>query len=118
MAWVLLDDLMPDHPKIVAAEVLDDRAPWLFVCALTYCRRYLTGGLIPTAVIPTLVRKYRPAMSKALLQVCLLEPATEHALTIHDYDDWNAGEDEQRVARSEKARRAAQARWNKGNGDG
>ena len=110
MAWVYLDDGMPDHPKVVAAERHHVLAPWLFVCGLAYCRRHLTGGRIPKEVVATLVRGYKGAMVTGLIKEGLWDDMGPEYV-VHDYDKWNQGEDEQRNRRKEKARRAAEARW-------
>lgn len=112
MAWVTLDDKFVRHPKVIAAMSLHKLAPWLHVCALSYCREHLTGGLMAPAVLPTLTPFYNPKMSEALITVNLWEDVGDGWVQIHDYDELNAKEDAQREARSAKARKAADARWN------
>lgn len=51
MAWALLDDNFPNHPKAVEAGPL---AAYLFVCGLCYCRRFHTDGFIPRKALPML----------------------------------------------------------------
>jgi hypothetical protein len=113
MAWVYLDDKFPRHPKILGAMQLAQHAPWLFICGLAYCREHLTGGLMSPLVIPTLTPLYKPAMRDALVTVGLWEGLGDGWIQVHDYEDWNSSEDTQREARSAKARRAADARWNR-----
>lgn len=119
MAWVYLDDAIATHPKMVAAGEAHNLAPWLFVCGLAYCRRYLNGGLIPAPVVPTLTPLYRRSAVEALVKSGLWEPVTlpdtkkAHAYAVPSYEEWNSGEDAQRAARKEKARQAATARWQK-----
>lgn len=44
MAWVRLDDQMPEHPKV---EGLSDRAFRVYVEGIAYCSRTLSDGAIP-----------------------------------------------------------------------
>jgi hypothetical protein len=96
----------------MAAMTLHPLAPWLFVCGLAYCREHLNGGLMPDIVIPTLSPRYKPAMKDALVKVALWDLSGDQWVQVHNYAEWNENEDDQREARSEKARRAAEARWN------
>ena len=116
MAFVYLDDKFPRHPKVMSAMMLNPLAPWLFVCGLAYCREHLNGGQIPRIVIPTLTPGYKPQMAAALTTVALWETSGDDWVQIHDYEFWNQSEDDQREARSAKARRAAEARWSNRNG--
>lgn len=112
MALVYLDDNFTTHPKVIAAMDIDPLAPWLFVCGLTYCRKYLKGdGVIPESIVPTLSPRYKPRMRQALFAVNLWELFAPNYLVIHDYEFWNHSEDAQREARSEKARKANDVRW-------
>lgn len=114
MGWVYLDDNFPTHPKVVAAMAIDPLAPWLYVCGLAYCRKYLKGnGMIHHLVVPTLSLCYRPKMRAALLDptVGLWEQIGSEWIYIHDYEMWNKTEDAHREARTEKASKAASARW-------
>jgi hypothetical protein len=47
MAWVRLDDLFTDHPKIAAVGAI---GAWLQVQALCYANRNLTDGFVPSGV--------------------------------------------------------------------
>lgn len=119
---IYLDDDFPNHPKVVLAETFHDRAPWLYVAGLGYCRKYLTGGKIPPLMVPTLVRNYKPTMTTGLTAAVLWEEVTETdkdgnkvtiGYQIHDYEERNRAEDNQRQSRAEKAKAAADARWRK-----
>jgi hypothetical protein len=112
MAWVYLDDKFPRHPKVMSAMSLQPLAPWLFVCGLAYCREHLNGGMMAALVIPTLMPLYKPKMAEALYTVNLWERSGDWVM-VHDYEFWNATEDHQREARSEKASKAANAMWEK-----
>ncbi len=52
MPWVLVDDKMRNHPKVLAAGPL---ASWQFIAGLGYASEYLTDGFIPTAALRALV---------------------------------------------------------------
>lgn len=111
MPMVYLDDKFVRHPKVMAAMSIEPLAPWLFVCAISYCREHLTGGLIARLVVPTLMPGYKPKIAQALVTVNLLEESGKDWLQVHDYESWNFSEDQQRVNRSAKARKAANSRW-------
>lgn len=100
MAWVLVDDNLPNHPKVVQAEEIAKGSGWLFICALCYCRRYHTGGFIPRGALPTLGAGVQPRrMVEALIAVRLFDEA-DAGFAVHDYDGFYADEDD-------KAKRAA-----------
>ena len=80
MAWVKLDDLFPQHPKIVR---LSDAAYRLHVDALCYCSNQLTDGYVPQGFT-----RGRPAKAVKELLVELWEP-TEEGYLIHDYLAYN-----------------------------
>lgn len=50
--WVKIDDLMPQHPKLVQAGPL---AYALDVAGICYCACYLTDGFIPAGAVPNLL---------------------------------------------------------------
>lgn len=104
MGWVYLDDRFPEHPKVIAA---GDAAAWMFVCALGYTSRHGRTGTIPKDMVPRLTGANRPAvLARKLVDVGLwfdLGPSYE----INDYQFWNSSA----IQRSEKAKKAAEARW-------
>lgn len=107
---IFLVDEFPQHPKVAKA---GGDAAWLFVCILGYCNRYLTGGYVPAAVIPQLSDRKQPTrLANRLADVELLE-RVEDGYLVHDYDDWNRTAEAKRQARSQKASKAAKARWAK-----
>lgn len=106
MSWVYLDDKFPEHRKVEAA---GGDAAWLFVCALAYCKRNGTGGLIPKTAIPRLSDRKQPhKLADRLVRVELFERFGDQ-YRIHDYDDWNRSE----LKRSAAGRKAAAKRWHK-----
>ena len=106
MAWVYLDDHFPEHPKVARA---GGDAAWLFVCGLAYCRRHGTEGLIPKAVVPMLSDRKAPVkLATRLVEVELWDDAGD-SYQVHNYGEWNKPQE----SRTEAARKAARARWNK-----
>lgn len=111
MPYVTLDDKFPRHPKVIAAMMLDPLAPWLWICGTSYCREHMTGGLIAPLVVPTLMPLYKPKIRNALVTVNLWEDKGDGWIFVHDYPEFNDREDDQRAARSAKAKHAAKQRW-------
>ena len=69
MPWAEIDNNFYDHPRIVAA---GSSGVALFACALSYCSRYSTGGLIPAAQIRRLIDVDDPqAIAERLVTVGL-----------------------------------------------
>jgi hypothetical protein len=117
MAWVLLDDNFPSHPKVVQA---GNAAAFLFVCGLCYCRRFHTEGFIPTNAAKNLGVFSNPRrLIDALIEVGLWERA-EGGFMVHDYamvyaDDAGdkAKKEETRKKRQEAGRRGGLAKASK-----
>lgn len=115
MAWVRLDDLMPEHPKVLKAGPL---AAWLHVCALAYCNRHLTDGRIPAGKVGALAdldefgttcRDQADRLVKAGMW-----GRTADGFVIHDYHDFQPSREEveeRRAKRSAAGRKGAEARW-------
>jgi hypothetical protein len=82
MPWVRLDEGFPEHPKVVAA---GGDAAWLHVCALAYCNRMETDGIIPDGMIGRLCDRKRPLqLARRLVDVGLWH-AVNGGYEIHDY---------------------------------
>lgn len=111
MPWVYLDDGFPEHPKVIAA---GGDASWLWVCALAYCNRNLTEGSIPKVVVPRLSdRKGPERLAKRLVEAGLWEDKGD-SYYVHDYHEVNQSAMKataEKRARSEHAKKAAEARW-------
>lgn len=107
MTWANVDDLFPEHPKVLAA---GGDAAWLYVCGLCFTNRNLTEGRIPKAVVPRLSDRKGPMhLAQKLVDVALWHDQGDH-FTIHDWEKYNENADEVK-ARKEHARNAARARW-------
>lgn len=85
--WLRLAVDFPTHPKVIQA---GPDAAWLAVCAMAYCRKHLTDGLLPAAVVPTLAAVKRPMIVAArLVAVGLWELRPPDAYLVHDFLHWN-----------------------------
>jgi hypothetical protein len=86
MAWALIDDDFPNHPKVAEARAAEKDAGWLYVCALCYCRKYHTGGFVPRPALNSLgAGNVSRRLVDALVAVGLWDSA-ERGFQIHDYE--------------------------------
>lgn len=106
MSWVRIDDGFADHPKIVAAGPI---CAIIQVRAFCYAARHLTDGVLPAAVIPSLLVGFDhlgietggvPGLvalgrdvdefdwPAAMCHYALWEPC-EGGFRVHDYLDYN-----------------------------
>lgn len=115
MGKIMVEDQMPDHPKMVG---LSDTAWRLDVSSWCYANRERTDGFIPTKQVARLVTMKRPkATVEELLAAGRWEPA-EGGYRIHGYLDPRHGQrsaaeiEEFLEKRKSSARTAAAARWN------
>lgn len=110
MGWVYLDDKFPDHDKVQRA---GGDAAWLFVCGLAYCNRNLTGGRIPKPAVARLSDRRAPAkLAAKLVEVGMWTEDGEHYV-VHEYDHYQRTSNAAHEARADRARKAANARWEK-----
>lgn len=92
MAWVLLDDNFPHHPKAVT---VGRDAAWLYVCGLCYCRKFHTSGFIPRAALADLGAGSKPRnLVVKLVSVGLWDAVADgcDGFQIHDYEGFYADE--------------------------
>jgi len=82
MTWVRIDEGFPEHPKVIAAGPI---ASWLHVCALAYCNRQLTDGVITTAVLARLSDGRRNTAHAAALVEAGLWEVIDGGWLIHDF---------------------------------
>jgi hypothetical protein len=105
---IYLKDEFLDHPKVIRA---GGDAGWLYVCALGWSNKHLTGGFIPAEVVGRLSDRKAPSkLAQRLVDVGLWDKV-DGGYQVHDYDEHNYGAEAKRQAREAKARKAAQARW-------
>lgn len=102
MAWVLLDDNFPNHPKAIQA---GPAAAYLYVSGLCYCRRFHTGGFIPKRALPSLgVCQSPKRMVEALVGVGLWD-VVDGGFQVHDYDGFYADEDDKAMKETVRAQK-------------
>lgn len=101
----------PEHWKV---EEVGGDAGWLHVCALAYCSRNLTDGLIPISLVPRLSDRENPKqLARALLDVGLwhaagheckkcVQPDARHYV-IHDYLDHQTSAERARETSAKRA---------------
>lgn len=110
LPWVRLDTAMPDNPKVIAL-VDGDRggraAAFVWVCSLAYSGKHGTDGFIPKAALPRI--NGRPADARLLVEAGLWKDEGV-GWSINGWDEFQESTAET-VARSERARTAAMARW-------
>lgn len=112
MAWVLLDDNFPHHPKAVAVGPL---ASYLFVCGLCYCRKYHTGGFIPDKMIASLGVTRKPVRMIEMLIAVGLWDQVDGGFHVHGYESFYADYEEKilketiRRERQQSGRKGGQA---------
>lgn len=109
MPWAKLDDGFWMHPKVVMA---GNEVAGIFARCLSYCGKYLTDGRVPPEVALAIAGSKR-AVEKTVASGFLQElPSGD--LYVRDYAHYNPLRDEveaKREERSEKAAKAARARW-------
>ena len=105
MAWVRFDDTFPEHPKVLK---VGGDAVWMHVCALAYCNRLETDGVIPTGVVGRLSdRKDANRLAAKLVSEGLWDVHPE-GWEIHDYHDFQPSKaelEQRREARAQAGRK-------------
>jgi hypothetical protein len=106
MAWALLDDNFPHHPKVQTG---GNDVGWMFTCGLCYCRRYHTSGFIPRNAVQNIgfVGNGRKAI-ETLIAVGLWD-RVDGGFQIHDYDVLYPNDAEEKDEKSERSRQKAVA---------
>lgn len=113
--WVRVDAALPRNHKTLSLlpEKGGDRALLLFIFGLGYCAEQGVDGFIPTAAIGVLHGTPKHA---DMLVAAGFWDAIPGGWNVHDYAEYQPS-DEESKARSDKARKAANARWAKARGD-
>lgn len=112
MTWARIDDVFPDHPKVVE---LSDRAFRVHVAAICYAARHLTDGHIPKAAVPGLAAGRKAAVTE-LVRSGLWDKNGNGGFVIHDYLDYNPSREEIEAERERKRQaglEGAKKRWQK-----
>ncbi len=111
--WIKLDVLMPEHPKV---EGLSDKAFRALVELWCYAGRQRTDGVIAAARWRRVPLKVRAELITARLASPLLRDDETAGVTMHDFTEHQRTReeiDELAAVRTEKAKKAAAARWGK-----
>ncbi len=84
MAWLRIDDGMPEHHKLLG---LPRKDRWTWMELLCYVARQGNGGHVPTGVVD-LLRYVTPAFLEKCVRVGLLDQVDD-GLAVHDWSDYN-----------------------------
>lgn len=114
MSWVYLDDNFFNHPK---ARIVGTAARELYIQSLAYANQQMTLGFIAEGVLSLISTEPNVDELADKLVTCGHAVGKEHGLwerveggyRIHDYETHNRSA----LERSEKAKKAAGARWSK-----
>jgi hypothetical protein len=112
LPWIRLDTAMPDHPKIIG--LVDGHsqgraAAFVWVCSLTYAGKHGTDGFITKSALGRI--NGRSVDARLLVEAGLWKDEGI-GWSINGWAEFQQVTDETRT-RSEKARKAALARWHK-----
>lgn len=118
MNWVKIDNQFPDHHKVLEAGAL---AAWLHVCALCYCSRTLSDGVVPKRIVPRLAEVPKPMKLAETLVAVGLWKEQGNAFVIHDYlsyqrsreqinDERRTSRERQKLSRRDKTQRSPEVR--------
>lgn len=107
--WLRLDVTLPWNPKVLALLQLrgGDRALCVYIFSLCYCTEHGTDGSVPASA-----REFihtNPRSTELLLQAGFWEQ-TADGWKVHDFADYQVTRPTSK-ARSDHARKAAEARW-------
>jgi hypothetical protein len=111
LPWIRLDTALPDNPKILALVDghKDGRASaFVYICAMTYAGRHGTDGFIPREALPRI--NGRMSDATRLCAVGLWKEAGTFGWEINGWAEYQAS-DESTQRRTERAKKAAAARW-------
>jgi hypothetical protein len=92
MPFVKVDDKLPEHPKMLAALVIEPLALGSYVAGLCYCNRNRTDGFIPTLALGSIAPAKPKNVVKALTFARLWHEI-EGGYTVHDYLEVQASAD-------------------------
>jgi hypothetical protein len=112
MAWVKLDDQMPEHPKV---EDLSDRAFRVYIEGIAYCSRTLSDGRIPASKVKKLGGT--PKVVQELVEARLWH-ANGVGFMVNDYLKYNPSKATVEKRRTDSARRLREWRETRKETDG
>lgn len=108
MAWVKLDDQMPEHPKV---EDLSDRAFRVYIEGIAYCSRVLSDGAIPAPKARKLGAT--PKVVQELIEARLWH-INGAGFRVNDYLTYNPSREQVEKRRADAAERIRRHRETKG----
>lgn len=85
MAFVKVDDKLPQHPKMLHATAHQPLAFGLYVAGLCYANLNRTDGFLPAGCVPFLTAAKRPRPAVQALVDAALWHEIEGGYVIHDY---------------------------------
>jgi hypothetical protein len=107
MAWVRLDDVFDDHPKLLGLPL---ECVGLHVFGLTYSARHLTDGALTPPIVSHLSRG-RDDLAQQLVDAGLWE-ALDGGWQIHDFLDYNPSREQVEADRKAARERMRNVRAN------
>ena len=112
LPWIRLDTALPDHPKILA--LVDGHkegraSAFVHICAMAYAGRHGTDGFIPREALSRI--NGRSSDADRLCEAGLWHKE-DGGWTINGWTEYQAS-DASTQERSERAKKAAAARWGK-----
>lgn len=113
LPWVRLDTQWPQNPKFL--ELVEEkkfRAITVYMAGLGYAGAHGTKGFIPELALPGLHGTKKDAADLALVALWIPQPG---GWDVNGWDEFQPETDDAEARRA-KAKKAAQARWNKKNG--
>jgi len=118
LPWIRLDTQFPSHPKIL--ELIEEKkhsAAFAWVCGLAYSGAHGTDGFMPKAALPFL--HARKADADALVRVGLwtAKPGGWDINSWKEFQQSSSETEERKKRLSDRARKAAEARWSKDSAD-
>jgi hypothetical protein len=121
-----VDDLYPEHPKLVGLGTWAEVAGWLNLAALCWCKRYLTDGVLPKAAVWRLAsfrgmaidgEAVTPESVAARLVAATLWTELEgDRYRIHDFLEYQESRDvvlERRRGDRDRKRKGLESRWSR-----
>lgn len=122
--WVKVDDVFPEHRKIVDAgrhlgRSGSGRVLAIWLAGLCYCNRNLTDGFIPAAILRTwTLYDRRPLDVAEVMVIARLFDRVEGGYAMHDYLDYQPSAEQVKAKRKRDLERKKKGKPTKADGDG
>ncbi len=107
--WIRFSVDFADHPKALE---LGPESCWMYVCGLTYSKKYLTDGVVPKGKLPRLcnVTDYEKCVTELIASGLWKWDKRKQNIIIHDYLEWQTSKDEVAETRENSRIRQERAR--------